>query len=79
MVECGPTLAAGFLEAGLVDELILYIAPVLLGADAAPLTALTGLSGGDRPTTAFEIVGTERLGADMRLILRPRAGTQGKI
>jgi diaminohydroxyphosphoribosylaminopyrimidine deaminase / 5-amino-6-(5-phosphoribosylamino)uracil reductase len=78
LVECGPTLAAGFLEAGLVDELILYVAPVLLGADAAPLTALTGLSGGDRVTTAFEIVGTERLGADVRLILRPRAGTRGK-
>jgi diaminohydroxyphosphoribosylaminopyrimidine deaminase/5-amino-6-(5-phosphoribosylamino)uracil reductase len=78
LVECGPTLAAGFLEASLVDELILYIAPVLLGADAAPLTALTGLSGGDRAGAAFEIVGTERLGADVRLILRPRAGTQGK-
>src|ERR1700677_1190596 len=78
LVECAPTLAAGFLEASLVDELILYIAPVLLGADAAPLTALTGLSGGDRAGAAFEIVGTERLGADVRLILRPRAGTQGK-
>jgi diaminohydroxyphosphoribosylaminopyrimidine deaminase / 5-amino-6-(5-phosphoribosylamino)uracil reductase len=78
LVECGPTLAAGFLEAALVDELILYIAPLLLGADAAPLTALTGLCDGDRATDAFEILGTERLGADLRLILRPRAGTQGQ-
>jgi diaminohydroxyphosphoribosylaminopyrimidine deaminase / 5-amino-6-(5-phosphoribosylamino)uracil reductase len=83
-VECGPTLAAGFLRAALVDELILYIAPVLLGADAAPLTALTGLGGGDRATAAFEIAGTERLGADVRLMLQPAppfagsAGTQGK-
>ena len=42
-VECGPRLAAAFLEAKLVDELILYVAPMLLGADAAPLTALSGL------------------------------------
>jgi diaminohydroxyphosphoribosylaminopyrimidine deaminase/5-amino-6-(5-phosphoribosylamino)uracil reductase len=75
LVECGPTLAAGFLGAGLADELILYIAPVLLGADAAPLTALTGLSGGAHVAVAFEIVGMERMGADVRLTLRPRAAT----
>ena len=60
--ECGPTLAAGFLEAHLVDELILYIAPVLLGADAAPLTALAG-PGAGRPARV-RIVDTERFGAD---------------
>ncbi|HEY3851874.1 MAG TPA: bifunctional diaminohydroxyphosphoribosylaminopyrimidine deaminase/5-amino-6-(5-phosphoribosylamino)uracil reductase RibD [Steroidobacteraceae bacterium] len=85
LVECGPTLAAGFLEAALVDEFILYIAPVLLGADAAPLTALTGRRADGRVAGAFDLVGTERLGADVRLILRPAlpfagsAGTQGKI
>jgi diaminohydroxyphosphoribosylaminopyrimidine deaminase/5-amino-6-(5-phosphoribosylamino)uracil reductase len=72
LVECGPVLAAGFLEAHLVDELILYIAPVLLGADAAPLTALTGLSSAGRAAVQFDIVGTERFGADLRLTLRPR-------
>jgi diaminohydroxyphosphoribosylaminopyrimidine deaminase/5-amino-6-(5-phosphoribosylamino)uracil reductase len=41
-IEGGPRLAASFLEADLVDELILYIAPMLLGADAAPLAALSG-------------------------------------
>ena len=44
LVECGPRLAAAFLEDGLVDEWIIYVAPRLLGADAAPLTALTGLN-----------------------------------
>lgn len=84
LVECGPTLAAGFLEAGLVDEMILYVAPVLLGADAAPLTALEGARGDGRVAAAFDLLGTERLGADLRLILRPAppfagsAGTQGK-
>jgi len=31
-LEGGPTLAAGFLEAGLVDEIVTYVAPMLLGA-----------------------------------------------
>lgn len=72
LVECGPTLAAAFLQAGLVDEMILYVAPVLLGKDAAPLTALEGPRAGDRVAAAFDLAGTERLGADVRLILRPR-------
>jgi diaminohydroxyphosphoribosylaminopyrimidine deaminase/5-amino-6-(5-phosphoribosylamino)uracil reductase len=71
LVECGPTLAAGFIEARLVDELIAYVAPVLLGADAAPLARLAGLRGGD-PVAAFDITDVERLGPDLRLTLRPR-------
>lgn len=35
LVEGGPTLAAAFLRAGLVDEVHAYIAPVLLGAGPA--------------------------------------------
>lgn len=35
LVEGGPTLAAAFLRAGLVDEVMAYIAPVLLGAGPA--------------------------------------------
>ena len=31
-LEGGPTLAAAFLEAGLVDEIVAYVAPLLLGA-----------------------------------------------
>ena len=31
-LEGGPTLAAAFLAAGLVDEVVAYVAPVLLGA-----------------------------------------------
>ncbi len=32
LLEGGPTLAAAFLRAGLVDEVVAYVAPVLLGA-----------------------------------------------
>ena len=31
-LEGGPTLAAAFLSAGLVDEVVAYVAPMLLGA-----------------------------------------------
>jgi diaminohydroxyphosphoribosylaminopyrimidine deaminase/5-amino-6-(5-phosphoribosylamino)uracil reductase len=31
-LEGGPTLAAAFLAAGLVDEVVVYVAPMLLGA-----------------------------------------------
>ena len=42
-VEAGPTLAGALLQAGLVDELIVYIAPKLLGSDARGLCVLPGL------------------------------------
>ena len=71
LVECGPRLAAAFLEEGVVDEWIIYVAPRLLGADAAPLTALTGLN--ERSSSgAFDIMGVARFDADVRLILEPR-------
>ncbi|MGB4136875.1 MAG: bifunctional diaminohydroxyphosphoribosylaminopyrimidine deaminase/5-amino-6-(5-phosphoribosylamino)uracil reductase RibD [Microbacterium sp.] len=37
-VEGGPTLASAFLAAGLVDEVLTYLAPVLLGGDRLALT-----------------------------------------
>lgn len=72
LVEAGATLAGGFLAAGLVDELVLYVAPVLLGAHARPL-----FDGLDIETMAerlqLELVETRAFGTDLRLILRPRA------
>ena len=70
LVECGPRLAAAFFAANLVDELIVYVAPILLGADAAPLTALHGLGLGPLPT--FEYQSQQRVGSDMRLVLIPK-------
>lgn len=37
LVETGATLAASFLKRGLIDELIIYMAPKLLGSNARPL------------------------------------------
>jgi diaminohydroxyphosphoribosylaminopyrimidine deaminase/5-amino-6-(5-phosphoribosylamino)uracil reductase len=70
-VECGARLAAAFLKARLVDELILYVAPILLGADAAPLTALRDLGLDAAALPRFEFADVERIGEDLRLTLTP--------
>lgn len=40
LVETGATLAGAWVEGGLVDELIVFMAPTLLGSDARPLMTL---------------------------------------
>lgn len=43
LVECGATLAGALLRAGLVDELVTYLAPSLLGDAARGLACMPGL------------------------------------
>ena len=43
LVEAGANLTGALLQAGLVDELITYLAPALLGDKARPLAVLPGL------------------------------------
>ena len=75
-VEAGATLAGGFLAAGLVDELLLYVAPVMLGERARPL--FEGLHI-DAMTERLNmrIVETRRIGEDVRVLLRPRQDGSG--
>ena len=69
LVECGPTLAGAFISRRLVDELILYVAPKLLGEDAEPLLRLEP---GRADFPAFEYRDARQFGDDMRLILKPK-------
>ena len=71
-LEAGATLAGAFLSAGLVDELLLYIAPVLLGERARPL--FDGLHI-DAMTERLQLqaIDSRRIGDDHRLLLRPMA------
>lgn len=69
-VEAGFKLNGSLLREGCVDELLIYLAPMLVG-DAAQglfnLPALTGLGG----ATRLDIRDLRRIGPDLRLIARP--------
>ncbi len=69
-VEAGPTLAAALHLAGLIDEWVLYVAPLLLGADARPLLELPG-PGSLAGATRLQVRDVQPIGADVRIMLRP--------
>ncbi|WP_036516528.1 bifunctional diaminohydroxyphosphoribosylaminopyrimidine deaminase/5-amino-6-(5-phosphoribosylamino)uracil reductase RibD [Nocardioides sp. J54] len=74
-LEGGPTLAAAFLRAGLVDEVVAYVAPVLLGAGRSAVGDLGIGTIGDAlrlHVTDTTVVG-EGADANVRLLLRPTA------
>ena len=69
-VEAGATLAGSLLSGGLVDELLLYVAPVLLGDKARPLFA--GLQVEDMAQRyRMTLCEVTPLGDDLRMRLRP--------
>ena len=70
-VEAGEKLNASLLRAGLVDELLVYVAPSLIGPgrSLAALAAIAHLD--DRLEFSFTRV--DRIGNDLRLLLRPAA------
>jgi len=69
-VEAGPTLAGAWLESGLVDELIVYLAPDLLGSGAREMAAFGPLAS-LRDRLSFEIADLRRFGRDLRIVLTP--------
>ena len=70
-VEAGATLAGALIQAALVDELIVYVAPKLLGNDARGLCQLAGLTQlADAPVFAFRDL--RQVGDDVRLTLTPQ-------
>ena len=70
LVECGPQLAGALLREGLADEVLLYLAPQLLGHQARPLALLPGL---DRLDQAVKLkwTDTRAVGPDLRLTAVP--------
>jgi len=68
-VEAGHKLNGSLLREGLVDELLMYFAPTLLGSgrEMFPLPELTDLSG----RHDLRIVDLRRVGADIRILARP--------
>ena len=68
-VEGGPTLASAFLAAGLVDELLVYVAPTLLGGPRLAVDDLGIATIAD--ARHFEFAAVERLGDDLLVIAHP--------
>jgi len=69
ILEGGPTLAGAFVRAGLVDRILAYLAPTLLGG---PITAIddAGVSTISQ-ARRWRFDGVETVGADVRLSLVP--------
>ncbi len=70
-IEAGATLAGALIEAKLVDELIIYIAPKLLGDAARGLCKLPHLST-LAEASLWQLHSIEKLGDDLKTIYHPR-------
>jgi diaminohydroxyphosphoribosylaminopyrimidine deaminase/5-amino-6-(5-phosphoribosylamino)uracil reductase len=70
LLEGGPQLAGAFLAAGLVDRVVYYIAPKLLGDGPAALTGagVTTITG----AIDLEVVDVDRIGPDLRISAKLR-------
>ena len=68
-LEGGPTLAAAFLRARLVDQIVAYVAPAVLGSGFSAIGDL-GAESIDH-LRRFHLADVTRLGDDVRLILTP--------
>lgn len=69
-VEAGSRLSGVFLKAGLADELLLYMAPTLLGSDARGWFDDLNLTALDQKVR-LKFQDVRMVGADLRIVARP--------
>ncbi len=70
-VEGGPRLSGVFLKAGLIDEILVYMAPCLLGSDARGWFDDLNLTALDQKVM-LTLHDVRMVGADLRIIARPQ-------
>ncbi|SPJ34415.1 Riboflavin biosynthesis protein RibD [Kushneria phyllosphaerae] len=70
LLESGSRLSGAMLDAGLVNELIIYMAPILMGDEARGLLTLSGLEKLSQ-RRQLSIVDVRAFGPDWRIIARP--------
>jgi len=70
-VEAGARLCGALLRGGLVDEILFYQAPVLLG-EGGPGPFAIGVLESMQDKTQFEMLESCRIGEDLRMRLRPK-------
>jgi diaminohydroxyphosphoribosylaminopyrimidine deaminase / 5-amino-6-(5-phosphoribosylamino)uracil reductase len=68
-LEGGPTVAAAFAREGLVDRVVAYLAPALLGAGPTAVGALGIATVSD--AIALDVSDVTRVGPDVRITARP--------
>jgi diaminohydroxyphosphoribosylaminopyrimidine deaminase/5-amino-6-(5-phosphoribosylamino)uracil reductase len=69
LLEGGPTLAGAFLRAGVIDRILAYVAPILLGGPIAAVDDVGVLSIANAQRWRFD--GIEPIGPDLLLSLVP--------
>jgi diaminohydroxyphosphoribosylaminopyrimidine deaminase/5-amino-6-(5-phosphoribosylamino)uracil reductase len=69
LVESGPRLAGALLQAGFLDELIIYMAPTLMGSSARPLFELPLERMAEQVPLVIEDI--RRIGKDWRITAIP--------
>lgn len=70
-VEAGATLAKSFIEQELVDEIVLYLAPKIMGSDGRGLFGALGLTDMSQVQN-FAIKDLRQVGPDIRVVLTPK-------
>ena len=70
LIEAGPTLAGAALQAGLADELVIYLAPHLMGDHGRGLFRLPGLEE-MKDRIGLTITDLRMVGPDLRITARP--------
>jgi diaminohydroxyphosphoribosylaminopyrimidine deaminase / 5-amino-6-(5-phosphoribosylamino)uracil reductase len=70
LLEAGPTLAGAALSTGLVDEILLYLAPHLMGDGARGLFHLPGVARMSE-RLSLKIIEVRAVGQDLRITTRP--------
>ena len=73
LIEAGPALSGAMVAAGLVDELVLYVAPMLLGA-AARSAFITPTLHSLAEASRWRTLETQAVGDDLRIVAAPVAG-----
>ncbi|MBA6339022.1 bifunctional diaminohydroxyphosphoribosylaminopyrimidine deaminase/5-amino-6-(5-phosphoribosylamino)uracil reductase RibD [Colwellia sp. BRX8-7] len=69
LIESGARLAGAFIEQNLVDELILYQAPKLMGADSKSLVNMTSIESLSQ-AKELNIIDLRMIGKDIRIIAK---------
>jgi diaminohydroxyphosphoribosylaminopyrimidine deaminase/5-amino-6-(5-phosphoribosylamino)uracil reductase len=71
LVEAGTLLNGALLRAGLVDEIMLYYAPTLLGNEARGMFGMPALTEMSQRVD-LDILALDQIGRDIRVRARPR-------